>query len=269
MPMVPVSLPSVWDIPVAAGVPALLGQSPATGVRAAASVSLGTVLDDLMISQAAGQWGIFNATGTCVLSAARVLSVSAESSSPIATAPLEEGAFLSYSKVQNPRQHRVLMVCDGSETGLSDMGVSLFSGADLTRLAGADALYVRKAFFTTLAALEADLSLYAVVTPERKYRNVSITGHRWVREARRGITMPVVEITLQEVRLTGTQGFTQTQTPQGSRTVCSGLVSARSYPSATGVSLSGAFSGTSSGISQSLPAESGQPDPTTLLNTAL
>ncbi|MFE8872681.1 hypothetical protein ACE4RV_05860 [Acetobacter persici] len=79
-----------------------------------------------------------------------------------------------------------------------------------------------------MATLEADLSLYAVITPERKYSNVSITGHRWVRDARHGITMPMVEITLQEVRLTGTQTFTQTQTPQGSRTVCTGLVSARS-----------------------------------------
>ncbi|WP_215762325.1 phage baseplate protein [Acetobacter sp. P1H12_c] len=228
MPMVPVTLPSVWDIPVAAGVPALLGQSVTTGIRAAASVSLGTVLDDLMISQAAGQWGIFTSAGTCVLSAARVMSVSAESSSPIATAPLEDGAFLSYSKVQTPRQHRVLMVCDGSETGLSGTEASLFSGMDLTRLAGVEALYVRKTFFNTLAALEADLSLYAVITPERKYSNVSITGHRWVRDARHGITMPMVEITLQEVRLTGTQTFTQTQTPQGSRTICTGLVSARS-----------------------------------------
>lgn len=261
MPMVPVTLPSVWDVPVAAGVPALLGQPVATGVSASASVSLGTVLDDLMISQAAGQWGIFSATGTCVLSAARVLSVSAASSSPIATAPLEDGAFLSYSKVQTPRQHRVLMVCDGSETGQSGTSASLFSGLDLTRLAGAEALYVRKAFFTTLAALEADLSLYSVITPERKYNAVSITGHRWVRDARHGITMPVVEISLQEVRLTGTQSFTQTQAPQGSRSVCSGLVSAQSLQAAGSALSAQSSAGQATG--------SGALDASSILATAL
>lgn len=228
MPMVPVTLPSVWTVPVAAGVPVLLGQSVTHGVQAAASVSIGTVLDDFLISQAAGQWGIFNSAGQSVLSAARVLSVSGESEQHIATAPLEDGSFLSYSKVASPRTHRVLMVCDGSETGLDAQSLSALLPKPVSTLAGGGGLYVRKAFFATLAALETDLSLYSVITPERKYKNVNITGYRWLRDARHGITMPVVEITLQEVRLSATENFITTQRPQGQRMVCGGVVPAQS-----------------------------------------
>ncbi|MCP1229958.1 hypothetical protein [Acetobacter indonesiensis] len=119
MPMLPVSLPSVWTVPVAAGVPLLLGQSRATGAKAAASVTIGTVLEDALVTTAAGQWGIFNNAGQNVLSAARVMSVGGEATHHIASAPLEDGGFLSYSKVASPRLHRVLMVCDGSETGFN------------------------------------------------------------------------------------------------------------------------------------------------------
>lgn len=246
MPMLPVSLPSVWTIPTAAGVPALLGQSVANGVRAAASVTLGSVLDDALITNAAGQWGIFTGSGQCVLSAAHVLSVEAESRYHIATAPLEDGGFVSYSKVATPRTHRVQMVCDGSELGLGSSLTGVFMPTALADLGGAGALYVRKAFFETLSQIEADLTLYAVLTPERKYSNVNITGHRWLRNSRHGITMPVVEITLQEVRLAQTPLYTNTSQPQGQAMVCGGMVPAQSsVSSATQSNMFGSASSTS------------------------
>lgn len=227
MPMLPVSLPSVWSVPVALGVPTLLGQSVRHGVQAAASVTLGTVLDDVMIDQAARQWGIFAADGTCVLSAAHVLSVSGESTYQIATAPLEDGSFAAYNKVAMPRLHRVQMVCDGSESGLASLGAGVVVPSVFSSLSGAGELYVRKNFFETLSKLEADLSLYAVMTPERKYSNVNITGHRWLRDARHGVTMPVVEIALQEVRVADAPLYTATRQPQGQAMVCGGMVPAQ------------------------------------------
>ncbi|MCP1222438.1 hypothetical protein NKW45_11345 [Acetobacter orientalis] len=246
MPMLPVSLPSVWSVPVAAGVPALLGQSVANGVRAAASVTLGSVLEDALITNAAGQWGIFSASGQCVLSAAHVVSVEAESHYHIATAPLEDGGFVSYSKVATPRTHRVQMVCDGSEVGLGSSLTGVFMPPELTERGCAGALYVRKAFFETLSQIEADLALYAVLTPERKYSAVNVTGHRWLRNARHGITMPVVEITLQEVRLAPTPLYTNTRQPQGQAVVCGGMVPAQSGANSTAQnSLSGSVNNTS------------------------
>ncbi len=223
MPMLPVSLPSVWNIPVAAGVPALMGQSVSAGVQASASVTVGSLLDDLQITQAASQWGIFTQDGQRVLTSAHVLSADMQTAWRIAEAPLEEGAFLSYSKVRMSRQHRIVMVCDGSEAGMEDANAASLALDVLAGAGQAGALYVRAGFFATLEALEADTNLYAVITPEKKYDSVNIIGHRWLREARQGITMPVVEIALQEVRITGSTQFASTRMPQGQQIQCGGM----------------------------------------------
>lgn len=223
MPMLPVSLPSVWNIPVAAGVPALMGQSVSAGVQASASVTVGSLLDDLQITQAASQWGIFTQDGQRVLTSAHVLSADMQTAWRIAEAPLEEGAFLSYSKVRMSRQHRIVMMCDGSEAGMEDANATSLALDVLAGAGQAGALYVRAGFFATLEALEADTNLYAVITPEKKYDSVNIIGHRWMREARQGITMPVVEITLQEVRITGSTQFASTRMPQGQQIQCGGM----------------------------------------------
>ena len=223
MPMLPVSQPSVWNIPVAAGVPALMGQSVSAGVQASASVTVGSLLDDLQITQAASQWGIFTQDGQRVLTSAHVLSADMQTAWRIAEAPLEEGAFLSYSKVRMSRQHRIVMVCDGSEAGMEDANAASLALDVLAGAGQAGALYVRAGFFATLEALEADTNLYAVITPEKKYDSVNIIGHRWLREARQGITMPVVEIALQEVRITGSTQFASTRMPQGQQIQCGGM----------------------------------------------
>ncbi|CCT60082.1 hypothetical protein APA386B_2029 [Acetobacter pasteurianus 386B] len=200
-----------------------MGQSVSAGVQASASVTVGSLLDDLQITQAASQWGIFTQDGQRVLTSAHVLSADMQTAWRIAEAPLEEGAFLSYSKVRMSRQHRIVMVCDGSEAGMEDANATSLALDVLAGAGQAGALYVRAGFFATLEALEADTNLYAVITPEKKYDSVNIIGHRWMREARQGITMPVVEIALQEVRITGSTQFASTRMPQGQQIQCGGM----------------------------------------------
>ncbi|GBR55857.1 hypothetical protein AA18889_0363 [Acetobacter senegalensis DSM 18889] len=200
-----------------------MGQSVSAGVQASASVTVGSLLDDLQITQAASQWGIFTQDGQRVLTSAHVLSADMQSAWRIAEAPLEDGAFLSYSKVRMSRQHRIMMVCDGSEAGMENASATSLALDVLAGAGQAGALYVRAGFFTTLEALEADTNLYAVITPEKKYDSVNIIGHRWMREARQGITMPVVEIALQEVRITGSTQFASTRMPQGQQIQCGGM----------------------------------------------
>ncbi|WP_233133378.1 phage baseplate protein [Acetobacter sp. DmW_043] len=224
MVMFPVALPQVWSVPETAGVPALRGRSAWQGVRAAASVTAGQVLNDLLVSQSAGQWGIFSATGDRVLSAARVMSVATDSRSRVATAPLEGGGFMSYSKVEEPCIHRVQMVCDGTETGLGAMLSDMVLPKALLDAGGAGEVYVRKVFFETLESLKKDLSLYTVITPERKYNPVNVTGCRWLRDSRHGITMPVVEITLQEIRQAAAPSFTSSRMPEGQSVQYGGMV---------------------------------------------
>ncbi|MFT9388052.1 MAG: hypothetical protein ABF577_13855, partial [Acetobacter sp.] len=124
MALVPVSLPSVWSVPVAVGVPALLGQSVASGVRASASVTLANAFDEVRIGWADTQWGIFTADNQPVVTSGRVRALDVQVGSAIATAPLENGSFLSYNKVRAPARYRVEMLCDGTSAGPGGAGVT-------------------------------------------------------------------------------------------------------------------------------------------------
>lgn len=222
MPLTSVPLPSAWDVPVATGVPTVAARV-IEGAEAVVSVTAGTLLEDYLVSDAASHWGIFDSAGNRVLTAARVMSLDGQSSYQISDAPMEEGAFASYNKVTAPRAYRVLMVCDGSEAGsggISDL-ISMYS-------IGTGDIYVRKNFLDTLEVLEQDTNLYSVTTPEKVYRNVNIVGSRWSRSSRGGITMPAVEIMLQEVRLTATSSISNAHEPQGQATQTNGTVQASS-----------------------------------------
>lgn len=230
MPLTAVPLPSAWDVPVATGVPTVAARV-IEGAEAVASVTAGTLLEDYLVSDAASHWGIFDSSGNRVLTAARVVSLDGQSKYQISDAPMEDGAFTSYNKVTTPRSYRVLVVCDGSEAGsggLTDL-VSMYSLGTLgNALTGAGDMYVRKDFLDTLEELEQDTNLYSVATPEKVYRNANIIGSRWSRSSRGGITMPSVEIMLQELRLTATSSISNAHEPQGQATQTNGTVQASS-----------------------------------------
>ncbi|MBN3867522.1 hypothetical protein [Gluconobacter kondonii] len=217
-----VTMPSVWDIPVAAGVPALLGQSISAGVDASASTALAGVVENYITSQAAKQWGIFDSTNTQLLTSGRVMGIEYENSYMVSDAPLEGGAFASYNKVKVPYNARVIMVCDGSETG-SDGLLSAITKL-IPNLSGATGQHVRASFLSTLESICADTNLYSVVTPEFTATNANILGYRWRRESRSGVTMLMAEIMIRQIRNTGTAAYTNTAQPQGEQAVQNGTV---------------------------------------------
>ncbi|MFT8952972.1 MAG: phage baseplate protein [Gluconobacter sp.] len=226
-----VTMPSIWDIPVAVGVPALLGQSIGADVDASASTALAGVVQSWTINQAAKKWGIYQntrdpltgQTGTeNVLSAAHVHGVEYESSYAVSDAPLEDGGFTSYNKVKAPYNARILLVCDGSEAGES---LILSQIKTLISQNGVTAdLSVRQDFLNTLDRIVADTNLYHVVTPERTYINANIVGYRWRRTSENGVTMLMAEVALQEVRKTASSTFTKTAKPQGACVIQLGTV---------------------------------------------
>ena len=241
MPFPNVTLPSVWDIPVAVGVPALLGQSIGAGASASASTALAGVVQSWAIEQTAKKWGIFNSSNANVLSAAHVHGVEYETSYAIANAPLEDGAFVSYNKVKAPFNARVTLLCDGSETGSSSIVSQIqkmFSlandtsgnGQIMSQISSAISgqpsadLAVRQSFIASLEALVADTNLYSVVTPERTYINANIVGYRLRRSPEAGINLVMAEVAIQEVQRRASAGYTNTRTPQGSQTVQNGTV---------------------------------------------
>ncbi|MCH4143176.1 phage baseplate protein [Acetobacter peroxydans] len=200
-----VSLPAAWDIPVALGVPGLLGQSSTAGVAASASTVLASMLDDTRIMLADAQWGIFTADNQPVLTSGRVRALDVQAFSYVCDAPQEQGAFLSYNKVRQPSQYRVEMLCDGSgpvfgaAAGGSGVLESLLAA---TGLVGPSAdMLMRRGFLQTLESLVDDLNLYSVVTPEVTYSNVNVQSYSLRREAQHGVTLLWAGITLQEIRL--------------------------------------------------------------------
>lgn len=234
-PIIP--LPDVWDVPVMVGVPALLGQSIGNGVTASISNLLGQEVTNIQIANAFKDWGIFR-SNEAVLTAAHVLGVEYEMRYQISTAPTEDGNFTSYNKAKFPYLSRILMVCDGSESGSAitggfENGLTAGFKQILGSITGAAPLQVRKSFFDTLEQIVADTNLYDIHMPERSYTNANIVGYRFRRTERDGVTMPVVEIELQEVRTTATQGYrnTQARTVSASDPVQAGQVQIQKLPS--------------------------------------
>ncbi|MBF0858160.1 hypothetical protein HKD24_02900 [Gluconobacter sp. LMG 31484] len=222
-----VALPSVWDIPVAVGVPALLGQSIGAGVDASASAALAGVVESYITNQAAKQWGIFDSTNTQLLTSGRVMGIEYKNSYMVSDAPIAAsdqvgGGFASYNKVKMPYSARVIMVCDGTETG-SDGILSAITKL-IPNLSGKTGQHVRASFISTLESLCADTNLYSVVTPEFTATNANILGYRWRRESRSGVTMLMAEIMIQQIRNTGTAAYTNTAQPQGEEAVQNGTV---------------------------------------------
>ncbi|MCP1241773.1 hypothetical protein GOB86_10850 [Acetobacter lambici] len=215
MPMLPISLPAVWDVPVAAGVPVLLGQSVGAGVSASASTTVATMLDSAILAQAERQWGIFTPDNRPVLTSGHVRALGVQSQCRIASAPQEDGSFLSYNKVRMPGLYEVEMLCDGSSMELGSASVlgDLLSTFGMPGLSGA--LQTRALFVAALDALVADLGLYHIVMPEAVYTNVNVTGYRIRREVRLGVSMLLAELSVQEVRLGATTTQAGTATPQG------------------------------------------------------
>lgn len=229
MPFPTIPLPSVWDIPVAAGVPALLGQSIGAGVSASASTLLGKAVSNIQTGLAAQEWGIFSGADS-VLTAAHVCGIEHEQRYQISTAPTENGGFVSYNKAKFPHLTRILMVCDGSESGsLFSIGFKQVLGS----IRGSQPLAVRKSFFDTLESLVADTKLYNIHMPERFYMNANVVAYRFRRDERNGVTMPVVEIELQEVRNTAVNAYSDplTRAVSASTAVQAGEVQVQKLPS--------------------------------------
>lgn len=217
-----ITLPSVWDIPAAVGVPALLGQSIGAGVDASASTALAGVMENWTIQQQSKHWGIFNSSNSKVLTASHVVGIDYETRYMISDAPLEDGAFTSFGKVKMPYNASVTMVCDGTESGSSSIASELKS---LVGISGfSTGVTVRSSFINTLETIVADTNLYNVVTPEKTFINANVIGYRFSRRATNGITMIMCEILLQEVRRTASLSYTSTVKPEGAAAVQNGTV---------------------------------------------
>lgn len=143
--------------------------------------------------------GIAGIGGTYTVS---VLDVEVRQDYRIATAPQEQGAFTSYNKVQIPYDARITFAAMGNEGG-------------------------RAAFLSLIVNLAATLDLFSIVMPEFVFPSVNVVHYGLRRAAQHGVSMIVVDVWLQCVRVTGTAQFSTANTgsPSGADATNIGNVS--------------------------------------------
>lgn len=152
------------------------------------------------------EWGIFK-SGVPVVIADNVVSVDFKRDWNLADFPIEQGAFESYDKVQVPFDARV-------------------------RFSAGGAAEDREALLISVQRVAASLDLFDVVTPEITYTNVNVVHYDYRRQARGGLGLLVVDVWCQEVRVTATATFSNTQAPASASAVNDGTVQTTAAASA-------------------------------------
>jgi hypothetical protein len=222
--------PPFPNVPNLPGVPSIPRQSGLVSAQQTIVLVASDAITALSLFQQP-QWGLFTQSGAPAFSAvpglgalsalvnnlAQATNVSSQSvveleyrsDHRISTAPLEQGSFLSYNKVAMPFNGRVSYAVGGS-------------------------VAARSAFLAQARAYEASLDLLSLVMPEYSYDSVNVVHSDFRREARRGVTMFVVDIWVEEVRITGTAQFSATAAPSSASQVNGGTVQAQTPPPGTG-----------------------------------
>jgi hypothetical protein len=196
MPIPVTEKPQFPSVPQAPGVPPVLRQ---IGAVQNDTVLLVTDAAQVLALFASPQWGIFSSGGAPAITADTVLDVEYRQENRISTAPQEQGSFLSYNKVSDPFTARVTF-------------------------AQGDSAAERSAFLNQILAVQASLDLFSLVTPEITYPSVNVTHHDYRRTSIRGVTLLVVDVWVEQVRVTGTSQFSNTAQPGGANQVNGGTV---------------------------------------------
>lgn len=185
MPSVFVLLP-VPQVPQVAGVPPLPTSLP--GVPSfTGTVALPTLLTAdgaIGTGVASGsQWGIFSTAGAPILTVDSVASVEYARDYRISDYPQEQGAFFSYNKVQTPFQGKVGFLLNRS----------------------------RFSFLNQIESQLASLNFVTLVTPEITYPSANLTHYDFRRTSRNGVTMVLVTVWCEEVRVVTTTALANAQ----------------------------------------------------------
>lgn len=128
-------------------------------------------------------WGIYHQDGSgAVVEWDSVHHVEYARDYNISDYPQEEGSFESYNKVQQPYQAKV----------------------------GFLIAKTRKDFLNSFEAIAATLAEVIVITPDIAYDSANITHYNYRRDERSGVSMILVEVWVQQVRITGGQQVSST-----------------------------------------------------------
>jgi hypothetical protein len=128
-------------------------------------------------------WGLYDQSMNPVVLADSVVKVSFKGDAAISDAPIEDGGFGSYNKVQIPFDARIVFAKSGTS-------------AD------------RTAFLSAIDAAKKSTNLCGVVTPDVTYASANVVRYDYDREARNGATLLLVAVYVREVRIAANASFT-------------------------------------------------------------
>ena len=128
----------------------------------------------------ATDWGLFTDDGTPLVQADMVLSVEFQGDAHISSYPQQDGAFMSYNKVQVPNQIKLTY------------GVANSNDA-------------RSALVNALDVAKRSLTLYMLAMPEYSYPSVNVIHYAFRRTAKQGARLLQVDVFCEEVRILGRQ----------------------------------------------------------------
>ncbi len=209
MPLPNLSVPQFPSVPKLPGVPPI----PRNALASAVTIAAPIISDVLNLF--APIWGVFGPSGDQVLLPDTFLGISYRNSRHIANYPIEQGAFASYNKVQDPFDADVRVAVGGT---VED----------------------REQFLAALEALANSLDLYTLVTPDATYPNVNLARFDYRREIDGGAGLIVANCHFVEIRqaaamqVVGAPNPTQVQAPSSAAVVSQGHV----MPQTPSVSIS-------------------------------
>lgn len=224
------------DVPNLPGVPPLL-RDP-TGALGSFSAVLDTPSQDIGTQPTpAPVWGIFDDTGAEIISPDTFVGMQYSNSTRLSNYPLEQGAFESYNKVNNPYDVNVTMAVGGSEAN-------------------------RAAFLAIARDIANSMGLYTVVTPEEVFPSVNIERYDYSRTVHNGVGIVSVTFYLKQIRINATAEFTNqpdkvvtTDTAAGATTTTTADTAASATPlAATNVQNPASASAQNLGQVQARPA---------------
>jgi hypothetical protein len=165
------------------------------------------------------KWGIFTTDLDPIAPWDSVVKIDYRHEMKISDFPIERGAFASYNKVQVPFDIRISFAV-GSKGGIA----------------------TRTKFLADLEFAVQSLQMYIVITPEATYSRANLTHMEYSRESRRGLNLLVVDVWVQEVRVSEGSAFTDNTSgisPPYQPSVDKGAVQAQpvATPSGTGLTI--------------------------------
>lgn len=148
----------------------------------------------------APQWGLYDANGNPVLVANSVAGIEYAHDWRLSDYPQEQGAFANYNKVQVPYVAKV-------------------------RFLVADAV-LRQQFLRQAEKVCASLDFVTVVTPDIPYLNANPTHAGYRRTGHNGVTLILVEVWCEQVRLFGSTTTNAVKSPNAASPTPSGPIQA-------------------------------------------